>query len=235
VLHVVRGLRLIVRVLRVVRGLRLIVFELGSLSLMVRMFCVIRSPCLMIRVVRVVRGPSWKLRVVRVVRGLSWMLRGLRQRVRSPYGFYGLRTSVHGTRPRGELRRWRPTPRPLRRPRFPAAALVAIAHVADVAASLPFAGRRGLQDSRPVELDIRIVLFEKADRGLVDRRATDAHARRRAEPVEQAFTAPSAGGLDESGRLIAVPIAVEAQVRQSLLPPGSRGFVRGLGRSGLLL
>jgi hypothetical protein len=43
--------------------------------------------------------------------------------------------------------------------------------------------RRLFQNPRPIELDVRIVLLEQANRVFVDRRAADANARRRAEKI----------------------------------------------------
>ena len=102
----------------------------------------------------------------------------------------------------------------LRRARLAAPALIAIAAALFAVAALPFRGRGRLQDPGPVELDVRVVLFEQADGRFVDRRAADAHAGRRAEPVQQPLAAPAPAGLGQGRRFIAAPIAVEAELWQ---------------------
>jgi hypothetical protein len=45
--------------------------------------------------------------------------------------------------------------------------------------------RTGGQNSRPVELHVRMLILERADRLLVESRPTDLDVWRRAEPVQQ--------------------------------------------------
>ncbi len=92
------------------------------------------------------------------------------------------------------------------------------------------------EDPRPVEIDVGVVLFDQADRVLVERGPTDAHARRRPEPVEHARSRPAATLRRRAPRRCSRSRAcrVEAKRRQSLLPflcPGSRpGGRLGRGR-----
>ena len=104
--------------------------------------------------------------------------------------------------------------------RLAAATLIAVARVA-VAAGRAFRGRRRLQDPGPVELDVGVVLLEEADRGL-RRWARGRRARPAACGTSRgaACRAPAPAALDQGGRFIAAPIAVEAQVWQGLLPLG---------------
>jgi hypothetical protein len=106
--------------------------------------------------------------------------------------------------------------RALRRPRIPSIAPIPLARIA-------IAANRGLRDrifenARPVEFDVGVVLLQQPDRFLVDRRASDADARRRAEPVQKALPrpapAPARPDFGERGRLVSALVAIEAQLRQ---------------------
>src|SRR5438067_3913112 len=88
------------------------------------------------------------------------------------------------------LRRWPASARSrLRRARFTPAARIAIAPLAAA-----FTRGRRFENAGPVELHVGVVLFEQSDGSLVDRCAADAHAGRRAEPVQQSLAAAAAVG-----------------------------------------
>ena len=126
---------------------------------------------------RVFRGrPLGAFRVFRVLRG----------------GFRGRPLRVLGVL-RGGLRSWlfrgfRVLRGVLRGGARLAAAFAAVARPPLAAWNLD--DRRILQDSRPVELDVGIVLLQQADGVLVDRRASDANAGRGAEPIKDALPLP---------------------------------------------
>src|SRR5262245_59308826 len=77
-----------------------------------------------------------------------------------------------------------------------------------------------LQDPGPVELDERVQFLDQLDRVFVEGRATDFHARRRAEPIENPGPRFPAAPLAVYyvGVLVATLVAVEPQVWQDLLP-----------------
>jgi hypothetical protein len=77
------------------------------------------------------------------------------------------------------------------------------------------------ENPRPVELHSRIQLFDQVDRLFVERGASDLDARRRAEPVQDSrsrLAAAALFGVDDEGVLVTALVAVEAQIRQTLLP-----------------
>ncbi len=87
------------------------------------------------------------------------------------------------------------------------------------------AGRRSrlflaIEDLRPVELDVGVMLFDQADRVLVDGRAPDANSGRSPEPVEDSRTppVPAARRVDDVRRLVAALVAAEPKRGQGLLP-----------------
>jgi hypothetical protein len=79
---------------------------------------------------------------------------------------------------------------------------------------------RSLENSCPIELDVRVVLLEQPDRVLVQRGAPDTNPRRSAEPIEDArpgfSTSPAA--VDDERVFVPALVAIEAKVRQKLLP-----------------
>ena len=77
-----------------------------------------------------------------------------------------------------------------------------------------------VEDLRPVELDLGVVLFDQADRVLVEGRAPDANPGRSAEPVEdpRATLVPAARRVDDVGGLVAALVAAEPKRGQGLLP-----------------
>src|SRR5215204_2402354 len=116
---------------------------------------------------------------------------------------------------------WSVTLAPLRCTPVAAVAPIALAITAISLATRCRFGDGILQDPRPVELDVRVVLLEEANRFFVDGRPADTDARRRAEPVEKplALTTPSATRrFGERRRLVAALVTIEAELRQELLP-----------------
>ncbi len=93
-----------------------------------------------------------------------------------------------------------------------------------------FGGRRGcglrLEDLRPVELDIRVVLFDPPNRVFVERRAADLDARRRAKPVQNALprSPVAAAGMDKRRCFVPTFVAGEPQKWQSYLRLDDRPF-----------
>ena len=86
-----------------------------------------------------------------------------------------------------------------------------------------------VQDLRPVETDLRVVLFDQANRLFVQRRPADADARGRAKPVQDSRAFPPARIVDDVGVLVTTLVSREAQRRQGLFPfhgSGRRGFRR---------
>lgn len=76
-----------------------------------------------------------------------------------------------------------------------------------------------LQDTGPVELDVRVVLLDKPDRIFIERRPSDANARGGAKPVQDAgarlAAAPAGGvGMDDKRVFVAALVAAEPEVRQ---------------------
>ena len=77
-----------------------------------------------------------------------------------------------------------------------------------------------LQDSGPVELDVRIVLLDKANCVFVQRRTPDANSGWRPEPIKNArarlpaSTAAAAMRVDDEGVLVTALVAAEPEVRQ---------------------
>src|ERR1051326_6690922 len=89
--------------------------------------------------------------------------------------------------------------------------------------------RQRFEDARPVELDVRVVLFDQTNRILVDRRASDADAWRSAKEIQKTLAAPAtaAAGTDqERSRFVAAVVASEPEVRQALSPDAGRGLLR---------
>jgi hypothetical protein len=78
-----------------------------------------------------------------------------------------------------------------------------------------------LQNSRPVELNVRIVFLDEANRVFVERRTPDANAGRGSEPIQDArtrlssTTAAGAMRIDDKRVLVAALVAAEPEVRQS--------------------
>ena len=74
-------------------------------------------------------------------------------------------------------------------------------------------GRLRLENLRPVELDIRIVLFDPADGVFVERGAADLDVGRRAKPVKKALLSPPvvAAGVNERGGFVPAFVAGEPQ------------------------
>ena len=74
-----------------------------------------------------------------------------------------------------------------------------------------------LQDARPVELDVGVVLFDQADRIFVERGPSDAHTGRRPEPVKDsgAGLPAAAAGVDDERVLVTTLVAAEPEVRQA--------------------
>jgi hypothetical protein len=107
--------------------------------------------------------------------------------------------------PRNRSRATRGTPFPPR----PLAALTRNLG-SDVAAPL------ALEDSRPVELELRIPRFQQTDRFFVERAAADPDAGRRAKPVKDARASLAAATrrLDDEGVLVAAFVLVEAELWQ---------------------
>jgi hypothetical protein len=108
--------------------------------------------------------------------------------------------------------------RPLRRARVTPLAAIAIASVT-VAADRRL--RRWIaQNPRPVEFDVGIVLFEETNCFFVDGRAPDAYTGRRAEPVQQPLPRAAAppARVGQRGGFVAALVAIEAELRQGLLP-----------------
>jgi hypothetical protein len=72
------------------------------------------------------------------------------------------------------------------------------------------------QDLRPVELDLRIVLFDRLDCRFVERRPTDPYARRRSKPVEDAGSRSAFATItvDDERVFVAALVAAEPEVRQ---------------------
>ena len=76
-----------------------------------------------------------------------------------------------------------------------------------------------LQDSGPVELNVRIVLLDESNRVLVERRPSDADSGWGPKPIKDSRTrlaAPTAAamGVDDKRVLVAAFIAAEPEVRQ---------------------
>jgi hypothetical protein len=81
------------------------------------------------------------------------------------------------------------------------------------------------ENPRPVELDARIQVLDEPGRFFIERSATDLDTRRRAKPVEdpRARLPPPPFGMDDERIFVAPLVAIEAQVRQDLLPLLRRG------------
>jgi len=73
-----------------------------------------------------------------------------------------------------------------------------------------------LQDSGPVELDVRITLFNRSNGDLVECGPSDLDARWSAKPVENSGSrsASPAIAVDDEGVFVAAFVATEPQVRQ---------------------
>jgi hypothetical protein len=67
-----------------------------------------------------------------------------------------------------------------------------------------------VEDLGPVEADLRVVLFDQANRLVVERRAADANARRRAKPVQDSRAFPPARIVDNVGVLVTTLVSREA-------------------------
>lgn len=94
--------------------------------------------------------------------------------------------------------------------------------VATVASVLLLWLLRRLENARPVELDVGVVLLEQTDRVFVDRRAADADAGRRAEEIQETLPAAAPAGAaarQERGAFIAALVPGKSQVRQGALSP----------------
>ena len=85
--------------------------------------------------------------------------------------------------------------------------------------------RLGCEDAVPVELDVRVLLFEHPNRVFVKRRAADFHVRRRAKPVQQLRLFRPCAPLrrvEQVRALVPAPVARESQGRHALLALGDR-------------
>lgn len=81
-----------------------------------------------------------------------------------------------------------------------------------------------LEDTRPVELNVRIRFLDQPDRVLVDCAAADADGRGRAEVIKDSLPFRAAAPRLQNRRaLVAPPVFDEAQVRQKLFPLLLRG------------
>lgn len=93
-----------------------------------------------------------------------------------------------------------------------------------VASWLRLRTRRGfvvsLEDLVPVEPDVRVMFLDQADGLLVERRAADAHAWRRAEPVQDAGAGarPAPGSMNDEGVFVAAFVASEPEDGQAYFP-----------------
>lgn len=72
------------------------------------------------------------------------------------------------------------------------------------------------QDARPIEVDLRVVLFDQPDGIFVERGAPDLHARRRTKPIKDARprTPTPFFGMHDESVLVSTLVAAEPQIRQ---------------------
>jgi hypothetical protein len=77
-----------------------------------------------------------------------------------------------------------------------------------------------VQNLRPIELNLRVMIFDQADGLFVEGRSTDADTRWRPKPIKNSRTAPvpSPRTMDDVGVFVPTLVSCEAQRRQGLLP-----------------
>jgi hypothetical protein len=108
-------------------------------------------------------------------------------------------------------------------------------------ARLLFRSGLAFQNSRPVELDVRIVFLDQFDCAFVESGATDLDAWRRPKPIEDPGSCLSAApiGVDDERILVAALVAAETKVRQGYFLFWARdafraGVLARLAREGAL-